>query len=163
MMSNIQYNCQPYESFWFSYYEKTLQDYINKVMKAIGENDDGIKWIICEENDLPGNRKSEFQMSVEKSTGIVWCPQYGRSMPDTKTIWISKHAIRDALYFNNKQTNSILDSVIMKRPQRELLSEVIIDEFTHIKTGANHGNRKYDDLQQKYLRKYYSKDSLLNL
>lgn len=161
-MSNIHYNCKPYENFWFSYYKITLQDYINNVMRAIGENDDGIKWIICEENDLPGNRKSDFQKSVEKSTGFVWSPQYGRSMPDTKTIWISKHAIQNALYFNNKQKNSILDSVFKKQPQRELLSEVIIDEFTHIKTGENHGNRIYDDLQYEYLRKYYSRGSLLN-
>lgn len=149
-MRHIEYYSRETRTAYFGIYKQILAHYIDKVMRAIKETDKGIKWYICSEDDLPDNPKSKWALRTQKLTGFVVDAQYGRSKIDTKEIWISTYAIRYAPF---PDLDGI--SVFTKRRRYNQLVEVIIDEFTHIKTKKDHGDSEYDRLKNDYMQRYF--------
>ena len=99
---------------------------------------------------MPDNPKSKWALQTQKLTGIVVDAQYGRSKIETKEIWISTYAIQHVPFPD-------LDglSIFLRKRKYNRLVEVIIDEFTHIKTKKDHGDSEYDKLKNTYMQKYF--------
>ncbi len=64
--------------------------------------------------------------------------------------WISTYAIKCAPFPD-------LDglSIFMRRKRYNRLVEVIVDEFTHIKTKKNHRDPEYDKLKNDCMQRYF--------
>ena len=131
----------------------TLQEYLNKVLSAIGESDAGITWYICEEKNLPDYPRDPLTKLLNEAFSSMWNLQCGRSYIPTKEIWISTAAIMTGT--SRKMGSPVLNSVMPKRREPELLVDVILDELAHIKTGLDHGNPVYDGVLRDYRDRYY--------
>lgn len=123
-------------------YKTTLQNYIDRVFKAINETDEGIVWYICNEEDLPNNWKPKWKIQMH-SMAFHAKPRYGVCDYRNRKIWISTAALRSAAFPPTKSG-------------KERLVEVIIDEYTHIKTQAGHDSDIYNKKKCEYLQKYYN-------
>lgn len=146
------------------YYKQILQNNIEKVFCAINECDEDITWFICKDKDLPDNNE-KCLTAFGKKLIISNESQYGRCCISEKKIWISTDAIVTASdYYNNKY--GILNNPVVKSLNNEetytRLIDVIIDEFTHIKTKKDHGNREYDECRERYRNMYKEKYCISN-
>lgn len=123
-------------------YKTFLQDYITKVFNAINETDEGIIWFICNEEDLYNKFKPKWKPQMH-SIAFLDKPRYGMCDYRNKRIWITSATLRAAFF-----------------PPTDLgkqrLVEVIIDEFTHIKTQAGHDSEAYEKQKCEYLVEYYN-------
>lgn len=124
-----------------------LEYYIQKILRAIGENDNGIIWYLCKEIDLPTN-KNRCVIIANRKVPLNRKLIYGECNIKTKEIWISTAAIATA------PNKSMLSNITMRKGSLSLLEKVIIDEFTHIKTGRDHGDPKYDYYYDRYINMY---------
>lgn len=160
-MSNIKsYGIKTIESSLIS----KLDYYINKVLRAIGENDNDITWYICEECDLPTHLIPPFIERITRIANISFInSKFGCCDYRTKEVWISTHALLTALSPSwdrmmqavNFSSLHQFRSGSNKRQVPPILIQVIIDELTHIKTRADHGEPAYEEQFNKYWQKYF--------
>lgn len=140
-------------------YRSILQEYIDKVLQIIGENDIGITWYICDETDFSVNYKWLSHVAIPLNCQSS--RKYGRCSIKTKEVWISTAAIRTVQgitvgLMNKKMPQLLLEKSLKISGLQERnmdipeLVWVILDEFTHIKTGADHGTPKYDEKLKAY-------------
>lgn len=157
-MSIIKYYPEDDKYCYLTTYYTKLQYYINKVLNVIGENDDGITWYICNEADFPNRRKQGigFPSPLYSDFSYVMNPQYGICDIKNKRIWISTLALANAPSLMADVAVAV-DFVQCSKFKPIRLVEVIIDEFTHIKTERNHGDPIYDKTKVELLRKFYTK------
>lgn len=147
-----------------------LEYYINKVLRAIGENDDDITWYICEESDLP-NGPHLIPPVIENITRIANTPfinsKFGCCDYKTKEIWISTDALLTALSPSRNRAFQVIDFCLLRhfgnkkhneiqmQQMPSILIRVIVDEITHIRTQADHGEAKYEEQWKKYWQMYF--------
>ena len=137
-----------------SAYKDILQRTINDVLKKIKISDDGIQWLIVEEEKF-----KEMDKKLNKMNGISIIDgllpisplfkekcKYGRCNLKTNTIWISTAAIHTATF--------PIESLLPKK-RKTLLVDVILDELAHIQTRKDHGDREYDAKLASFREKYY--------
>lgn len=145
-------------------FENLLKDVFSKIK----EYDEDITWFLCSEEQLYKINNKFFHPQLK----IPYIPTYNPpyipfnckpiywlSFPDEKEIYISTETI--IKHFNNKFLN---DNIInfnlcrsIVKPELPFLVDVIIDEFTHIKTKKDHGTKLYDTTFLKYKNLYINK------
>lgn len=132
-------------------YSPILEKAISDVKKKVQIDDDEIEWIIFDEKNYVENKV------IGRSTlpSFVYPIQYkyGFCNVDKKQIYISTAAIRT---YNNDFYRQIPYITKNFKQNNILLIDVILDELAHIKTGKNHGDKKYDNTLGLYRNKYYS-------
>lgn len=133
-----------------SNYKYTLEKKIDEVLNKIKENDFGITWYICSDNDIANIEKRCASSYVNDNVKHLLCNpnkrQYGLAKPESKEIFITYTAIND----------TYIDTVLHGQEYRgNLLANVVMDELAHIKTSCDHGDKIYDEKLREYKRKYY--------
>lgn len=114
---------------------KVLQDKINIVCERIGFDDSGVLWIIF--NPVSRYRNTIHHAILGGSCGM----DYGFTIPDMNQIWISTRAISSEKWL---PTTKVMGDLLWKSASRDLLTDVILDEITHIQTGLDHGDEDYE-------------------
>lgn len=122
-----------------------LQNKIDIICEKIGFSDLGVLWTIYDPISL---YKSSIQHAVLIGKNGR---DYGFSCPILHQIWISTKAI---LCNNDVFANEVSNA--LKRRRDDFLAEVILDEITHIQTGEDHGNLRYDLALERNQRRYYN-------
>jgi len=167
ILTNIEYSANI--NILYYNYKEILGKKITEVCNKIGFDDPDILWFIYDpnkpvpeaENHLAGSKRhsplDEIKRQINKVLGqkirsVI--NYYGYCFIKEKKIWISIASImKDSglLPFNNplfKNYSRISGS--------DFLADVIIDEITHIQTGCDHGDPKYDTQRQKNTERYYT-------
>ena len=128
-------------------YRQILQEKINVICKKIGFDDFEVTWVIYDPKDE--------QSKMIEDVVLVGIPgkDYGYTILEQKKIYISILAMRkninQGIYDSVKKLGGICT-------QDDFLANVIIDEITHIQTGVNHGEERYDKKFRENLWKYYN-------
>lgn len=156
-MSDIRFFAKSKETDFLDSYRTVLQEYINIFFEAIGESDSGITWYICKDDDLPDYpKKTDIYKIADFPIDFMTNLQYGRCNVIDRKIWISTSAIDtapDVGLIKDKENRKIIRHII-------LLVDVIMDEFTHIKTQAGHGELNYENQIREYRKKFWGRDKL---
>lgn len=140
-MSNIRYDM----GTDLAVYGDVLQRTIDAVLEKIGISDEGIEWVVFKEEKflntwgLPVN--PSFVYIYEKNY------KYGFCYIDKQEIWISTAAL--------KKAPNIIERMLPRKKEENLLVNVILDELAHIVTGEDHGDTKYDKTLASFYKKYY--------
>lgn len=126
------------------YLQRILQNKIDIICEKIGFSDLGVLWTIYDPISL-------YKNSIQHAVLIGKNGRdYGFSCPILHQIWISTKAI---LCNNDVFANEVSNALRGRRD--DLLADVILDEITHIQTGADHGNPRYECELKKNQRRYY--------
>lgn len=133
----------------FAIYGIILQKTIDDVLKRLGISDNGIKWIIFEEEKYQ-------KQSMIPSFALYRNYRYGFCRISAKEIWISTSAIMKAPYYG---WSDIMQISGISKKKDNFLANVIMDELSHIITKKDHGNKIYDD-KLSYFRSIYYNDCL---
>jgi len=149
-------------------FENLLKDVFSK----IEEYDKDITWFLCSEEQLYKIDNRLFQQKTKITYNLPYIthsmptympfihkPIYGLSFYNEKKIYISTETINNHFY-NKLLTNNIFKFNrygCIEKPELPFLVDVIIDEFTHIKTKKDHENKLYDTTRLKYIELYINK------
>ena len=143
-MSDIRFDMG--EGVNLSEYRTALQETIKDILKRIEVSDEGIKWVIIEEEKFKEMDKLAPDKLFPISSFIKEEYKYGCCDIKTNTIWISTEAIHTAPL--------PVERLFPQRVKNQL-AEVILDELAHIMTKRNHGDEKYEEALATYRKKYY--------
>ena len=136
---------------------EVLQRTIKDVLTKIHETDTGITWIIYDEDncDKEKNLINGIGSFISMRTiSLVKQYKYGFCNINQKKIWISTQAILAAPILSQIKIPVVRG--LFSRNPKNLLVDVILDEIAHIKAGADHGKKKYDNTLCEYRKKYYT-------
>ena len=138
-MSNIQS-----QALNGNYHIQTrLQEEIDKVLRRLSESDDEITWIITDDYSMIGCRN----LVPRKSP--AW------AIPSCNEIYIDI-----CLLHSPSNCLAMPATWLFVPPGVNMLANVIMDELAHIKTGKDHGTKKYDEKLASYHKRYYKPDYL---
>lgn len=149
-MSNIR--C---EKVSFAIYSTILQEAIDDIKYKIRITDDEIEWVIFDEKDYDRNKfngKRVMPTIVYQTQNI-----YGFCYIDKKQIYISTAAIMTSNVGDFKRKIPQIFNV--GEDKSIFLIDVLLDELVHIKTGKDHGDKKYETTLKNYYQKYYKGSS----
>ena len=125
-------------------YKEILQNTISLVCKKINFDDKDVKWVIFD----PKQGKSTSERLFVGRKGA----DYGYTNIQEQTIYISILAIQASEQIYGKKWNVRMR---LGKIRNDFLSNVIIDEITHIQTKKNHGMEEYDKKLQENMDIFY--------
>ena len=131
-------------------HERILEEAINDVCQRIGFNPNNVVWVIYSVDDSNLIQSLVHNMLMNCSSQRK--NQWGYCKITEKAIYISTKAIIQSKYaLPNKYALRFGE----KRSTHDMLTDVLLDEITHIQTRCDHGSPAYDQQYQDNYCKYY--------